>query len=82
MVAYPEVQQKAQDELDTITGTRFPALEDIQSLPYVRATIQEVSAVACNKYCPLTRIQGSTHVPATAVFSGTFEHRGFMREFI
>ena len=42
MAAYPEVQRKAQAELDTVVGQgRFPEFEDRDSLPYVCAVIKE-----------------------------------------
>ncbi|EIN05560.1 cytochrome P450 [Punctularia strigosozonata HHB-11173 SS5] len=43
MVMYPEVQKKAQEELDAITrGTRLPDFDDLGSLPYVSALCKEV----------------------------------------
>ncbi|KAI0926476.1 hypothetical protein AcV7_005406 [Taiwanofungus camphoratus] len=43
MVAYPDVQAKAQRELDDIVGkARLPNFDDQQSLPYVNAIIKEV----------------------------------------
>ncbi|KAJ3504930.1 hypothetical protein NLJ89_g7683 [Agrocybe chaxingu] len=43
MVAFPEVQKKAHEELDRVVGSdRLPTLEDIPALPYVRAIIREV----------------------------------------
>ncbi|KIK59344.1 hypothetical protein GYMLUDRAFT_169823 [Collybiopsis luxurians FD-317 M1] len=41
--AYPEIQKKAQDELDRVVGrNRLPVVEDEKNLPYVRAIIKEV----------------------------------------
>ena len=42
--AYPEVQKKAQDELDRVVGrNRLPTVEDEKNLPYCHAIIKEVS---------------------------------------
>ena len=43
MTVFPEIQKKAQMELDKVVGSdRLPMLEDLKELPYVRAIIQEV----------------------------------------
>lgn len=43
MVLFPEVQRKAQEELDRIVGTdRLPTLADRPSLPYNNAVMKEV----------------------------------------
>ncbi|OJJ46795.1 hypothetical protein ASPZODRAFT_97356 [Penicilliopsis zonata CBS 506.65] len=43
MALFPEVQHKAQQELDTVVGNdRIPEFHDRASLPYVNAVIQEV----------------------------------------
>ncbi|TFY65568.1 hypothetical protein EVG20_g5519 [Dentipellis fragilis] len=43
MVNHPEVQSKAQHEVDEIIGEdRAPTLEDFESLPYVHAVMSEV----------------------------------------
>ena len=43
MVLNPEVQKKAQGELDTVLGgTRLPAFADKEALPYVNALVKEV----------------------------------------
>ena len=42
MLLNPEVQAKAQAQLDTIVGTdRLPEFDDLPSLPYVEATLME-----------------------------------------
>lgn len=44
MARYPEVQRKAQAEIDQLTGsTRLPRFEDRDSLPYIEALYREVS---------------------------------------
>jgi hypothetical protein len=43
MVTYPEVQKRAQKELDTVVGqTRIPTYADLPHLPYIRAVVKEV----------------------------------------
>ncbi|KAA1473577.1 cytochrome P450 [Dentipellis sp. KUC8613] len=43
MVNHPEVQSKAQHEIDEVIGEdRAPTLEDFESLPYVQAVMSEV----------------------------------------
>jgi len=43
MVAHPEVQKKAHEEIDLVIGTdRMPTLQDLNNLPYIQAIINEV----------------------------------------
>lgn len=43
MVLFPEVQKRAQEELDCVVGSeRLPQWEDEANLPYVRSVIKEV----------------------------------------
>ncbi|KAJ7459914.1 cytochrome P450 [Mycena latifolia] len=42
MAIHPEIQQKAQNELDTVIGSRLPEFEDRPSLPYIEALYREV----------------------------------------
>jgi len=43
MVIFPQVQRRAQAELDAVVGrTRLPTFADAPRLPYVRAVIKEV----------------------------------------
>ncbi|GJE93426.1 cytochrome P450 [Phanerochaete sordida] len=43
MALYPEVQAKAQAEIDTVIGNdRLPRIEDRKDLPYIQAIMQEV----------------------------------------
>ena len=43
MIAHPEVQKRAQDELDTVVGrSRTPRFSDATGLPYIQAIVQEV----------------------------------------
>jgi cytochrome P450 len=40
---FPEVQRRAQEEVDSVVGTdRLPSLSDRPKLPYVQAVIKEV----------------------------------------
>lgn len=41
MVMFPEVQKKAQAELDAVVGNRLPDLDDQSQLPYVSAVVSE-----------------------------------------
>jgi cytochrome P450 len=43
MVLYPDVQTRAQAEIDSVVGRdRLPTFEDRASLPYVDAVVREV----------------------------------------
>lgn len=43
MVTYPDVQKRAQAELDAVVGrTRIPTFSDFQHLPYIRAMVKEM----------------------------------------
>ena len=44
MALYPEVQKKAQQELDAVVGTegRLPDFSDQPSLPYITAIVKEL----------------------------------------
>lgn len=42
MVTYPDVQKRAQEELDAVVGrTRVPTFSDLPHLPYIRAMVKE-----------------------------------------
>ncbi|THH10179.1 hypothetical protein EW146_g8452 [Bondarzewia mesenterica] len=42
MIAYPEVQKRAQAELDAVVGhDRLPTFADFEHLPYIRAMVKE-----------------------------------------
>ena len=44
MVAFPEVQRRAQAEIDAVVGrSRLPTFTDAPHLPYVRAIVKEVT---------------------------------------
>ena len=43
MILYPEVQKRAQAEIDGVVGSsRLPNFDDRKSLPYVEALFREV----------------------------------------
>jgi cytochrome P450 len=43
MAQYPDVQKKAQDEIDHVVGSsRLPGLQDRKNLPFIDAIVQEV----------------------------------------
>lgn len=42
MVLHPEVQRKAQEELDAVLGDRLPGYEDRDQLPYINAISEEI----------------------------------------
>lgn len=43
MVLNPDVQKKAQQELDTVVGPdRFPDFSDRDALPYINAVVKEI----------------------------------------
>ncbi|THU85080.1 cytochrome P450 [Dendrothele bispora CBS 962.96] len=43
MIHFPEVQMRAQEELDRVVGrSRLPSFADIKHLPYIRAIVKEV----------------------------------------
>ncbi len=44
MAMYPDIQRKAQEELDRVVGrTRLPDFEDRNNLPYVNAVVKELT---------------------------------------
>ena len=48
MMLHPEVQRKAQEEIDRVVGTdRLPSLEDLPNLPYTAALAKEVLRWNC-----------------------------------
>ena len=50
MILHPEVQKKAQEQLDMVVGTdRLPEISDRQSLPFIEALYLE-----CLRWRPAT----------------------------
>ncbi|KAF7374521.1 O-methylsterigmatocystin oxidoreductase [Mycena sanguinolenta] len=72
MALYPDVQKKAQTEIDTIIGTgRLPQFEDRPSLPYVEALYREL--MRWKPVAPLGMAHAST---ADDVYDGYFIPKG------
>ncbi|KAE8353225.1 cytochrome P450 [Aspergillus coremiiformis] len=42
MALYPEVQKKAQEEIDHVIGNRLPTFADRDNLPYINAMVKEL----------------------------------------
>ncbi|KAF7728928.1 hypothetical protein EC973_005323 [Apophysomyces ossiformis] len=42
LVNRPDVQRKAQEELDRVVGNRMPRDDDIKNLPYIQAMVEEI----------------------------------------
>ena len=47
MVCFPEVQIKAQAELDRVVSGRLPVFDDMDELPYLSAIVKEVLRLVC-----------------------------------
>ncbi|KAJ6537374.1 cytochrome P450 [Mycena vulgaris] len=68
LVAYPEAQKKAHEEIDRVVGgDRLPALHDLEHMPYIRAMILET-----HRFRPVTPL-GIPH--ATLAVE---EYRGYI----
>ncbi|KAJ7359864.1 cytochrome P450 [Mycena albidolilacea] len=60
LVAYPEAQKKAHEEIDRVVGEhRMPTLEDLEQMPYIRAIISET-----HRFRPVTPL-GAPHATLT-----------------
>ncbi len=42
MALYPEVQRKAQADIEKVSPNRLPTFDDYDSLPYIKAIIREI----------------------------------------
>lgn len=85
---YPEVQVRAQAELDAVVGVdRLPSFEDRDHLPYIQAVTLEAlrwhSVVPTSRFChfvldvSLTFFEGVPHrVTEDNVFNGYFIPKG------
>ena len=68
MAMYPEVQKKAQEELDRVVGSaRLPEFEDRESLPYLNALIKELF-----RWHPITPIAVPHRTVADDIYNGYF----------
>ncbi|KAJ6508710.1 cytochrome P450 [Mycena sanguinolenta] len=72
MATHPDVQKKAQIEIDTVVGThRLPGFDDRSSLPYVEAIYREVM-----RYRPVVPL-GLAHANTTDdIYNGYFIPKG------
>jgi len=68
MMKYPEVQRRAQEELDRVVGTdRIPTFEDRKDLPYVNALMLE-----CLRWVPVAPLGAPHTVTEDDVYNGYF----------
>ena len=51
MTCFPEIQKKAQEELDRVLRGRLPTHADIKSLPYLCAIVKEVIRYVPESVC-------------------------------
>lgn len=66
--AYPDVQQKAWEELNKVIGpTRSPTFEDEKNLPYIRAIIKETMRIR-----PVTNIGSPHYTTAPIVYKNMY----------
>ena len=67
MALYPEVQKKAQMEIDAVIGNnRLPDFSDRDALPYTNAIVKE--AMRWQPVTPLGTLVHFSHKPSTADF--------------
>lgn len=51
MVMHPEIQKKAQEEMERVVGgDRFPEFSDQQAMPYLTAVCKEVSVTVVGSF--------------------------------
>jgi len=93
MLKYPEVQKRAQAEIDEVVGTgQLPTFDELKDLPYVRAICAEVLRHASiitfvpAHYSTADDVYRGYHIPAgTAVLANTwamsFDPRSFQDPF-
>lgn len=68
MVKYPEVQAKAQRELDSVLGpNQLPSFADQDSLPYLTAIVKE-----CLRWEPLLPFSVPHRATADDTYNGYF----------
>ncbi|KAF7374569.1 hypothetical protein MSAN_00341500 [Mycena sanguinolenta] len=72
MALYPDIQKKAQTEIDTVIGTdRLPEFEDRPSLPFVEALYRELM-----RWKPVTPLGLARASTADDVYNGYFISKG------
>ena len=79
MALYPETQKRAQQEVDTVTGSsRLPEFDDIQHMPYVQAILLETM-----RWRPKPRAsRTSSEVAGSCTFSSTEVWKGSNTEMV
>lgn len=73
MVLHPEVQIRAQQEIDRVCQGRLPDFDDYDDLPYVHAMVKEVL-----RWCPtfaLSKLETPTSLLKCAAHSPRSGHR-------
>lgn len=72
MTLYPEIQRRAQKEVDEVIGTeRLPILSDRGSLPYVEAIVLELL-----RWLPITPLNVPHASSEEDVFEGFYIPKG------
>ncbi|KAJ7312237.1 cytochrome P450 [Mycena albidolilacea] len=72
LVAYPEAQKKAHEEIDRVVGEhRMPTLEDLEQMPYVRAIISET-----HRFRPIAPLGAPHATLATEEYHGYIIPKG------
>jgi len=71
MAVNPDIQKKAQAEIDRVIGSRLPTFEDRESLPYVEAIYREVM-----RYNPPVPLGVPHSVSADDYYKGYFIPKG------
>jgi cytochrome P450 len=73
MVLYPEVQKRAQEEIDSVLGHgHLPQFGDEDALPYVKAVLHEV--LRWNPPAPLGSIRDVYHIFLNLLTSPHFRY--------
>lgn len=68
LTAYPEVRQKAWEEINRVVGTsRSPSFEDEENLPYIRAIVKETMRIR-----PVTTIGSPHYTTAPIVYKDMY----------
>jgi len=63
MLCFPDVQKKAQEELDRVLGGRLPELSDEKNLPYITALVKELLRYYSSVDIFLVRIKHTDGAP-------------------
>ncbi|KAJ7838208.1 cytochrome P450 [Mycena olivaceomarginata] len=76
LVAHPQAQKKAHEEIDPIVGEhRMPTLEDLEQMPYFRAIISEVGT-PIPSVAPLTLPHASLTIEKLSKYHGYIIPKG------